>query len=148
MNKVHSSRFRRGSRAALLVLALLAAPAAALAQDAGSTVVQDRPLAEKAALSSTPSFAQGGDPAALAAPRLFHDTNARADMTPSLSRHLLIGSGIGAAAGTLFALAVVSIADCNGPNCPEERVVGVAGHALAGAAVGALAGGVTWLVRR
>ena len=55
-------------------------------------------------------------------------------------RALLLGAAIGAAAGALFALAVVSLADCAGPRCGYERVVGVLGHAAAGGAAGLLVG--------
>ena len=51
-----------------------------------------------------------------------------------------IGAVAGAALGTLFAIAVVSFADCAGPSCSSERVVGIIGHALGGGLVGALAG--------
>lgn len=68
--------------------------------------------------------------------------------TPSLSRHLWTGAGVGAAAGAAFGLWVISIADCGGPNCTTERVVGVAGNALGGAAIGALIGGMVYLIRR
>ena len=66
----------------------------------------------------------------------------------SLRRHLVLGSWIGALAGAAFALAVVSLADCGGPGCTREAVIGVAGHALAGAAMGAVAGALTRLIRR
>lgn len=66
---------------------------------------------------------------------------------PSLSRHLVVGGAIGGALGAAFGLAVVSFADCTGPECTEERVVGVVGHALAGVAVGAVIGGIIYLIR-
>ena len=80
--------------------------------------------------------------------RIADEMHPMAAVTPSLSRHLLIGSGIGAVAGTVFALAVASLADCGGPHCLGERVIGVAGHAAAGAVVGAVVGSVTYLVRK
>lgn len=55
-------------------------------------------------------------------------------------RATLIGAGSGAAVGALFALAVISLADCAGPNCAYERVIGVGGHAAGGAILGALLG--------
>ena len=72
----------------------------------------------------------------------------RTGAAPSLSRHLGVGAGIGAVAGAVFGLWVISIADCGGPNCTTERVVGVAGNALGGAAIGALVGGVLYLIRK
>ena len=66
---------------------------------------------------------------------------------PVLSRHLLFGGGLGAAAGAAFGVAVIGLADCGG-DCASERVVGVAGHALAGAVTGALIGGLVYLLRR
>lgn len=68
--------------------------------------------------------------------------------TPSLSRHVRIGGGIGAVAGAALGLWVISIADCGGSNCTTQRVVGVAGNALGGAAIGALIGGAVYLIRR
>ena len=59
-----------------------------------------------------------------------------------MKRILLVGAIGGALLGTLFALAVVSFADCAGPNCGSERVIGVLGHAAAGAAMGLLLGGI------
>lgn len=55
-------------------------------------------------------------------------------------RAALIGAGSGAAVGVLFALAVISLADCAGPSCAYERVIGVAGHAAGGALLGAMLG--------
>ncbi len=169
----HSLKSGRSSgTAALLLLALLAAPAAAVAQDSGSATtlggisqphLSGTGTAPVATLFGTtapayfPYSSQGDDLSSadgvrarqsLPAPQLLDGVYAIAGRSPSLSRHLLIGSGIGAAAGAAFGLAVISLADCGGPNCSQERVVGVAGHALAGAVVGALFGGVTYLIRR
>lgn len=72
----------------------------------------------------------------------------RAVQAPSLSRHLKIGGGIGAVVGAAFGMWVISIADCGGSNCTAQRVVGVAGNALGGAAIGALLGGAVYLIRR
>ena len=59
---------------------------------------------------------------------------------------------MGASLGLLFALAVVSFADCAGPHCAGERAVGLLGHAAGGAVLGAAAGvlvyGLGWMVRR
>ena len=66
----------------------------------------------------------------------------------SLSRFLKVGSLAGGVLGGLFGLAVVSLADCAGPGCTGERVLGVAGHALAGALLGVAAGGVAWALVR
>lgn len=142
------SLFSRSSRsAALLALALLAAPAAAPAQDraAGGDGTGTPAIGPARASSTSPDVRALRD---LAAPRVLHDARPAAATGPSLSRHLLVGSGVGAAVGTAFALAVFSLADCGGPDCSGERVIGVTGHALAGAALGALVGGVTYLVRR
>lgn len=68
--------------------------------------------------------------------------------TLSLRRHLKIGAVIGAVLGFAFGTAVVALADCSGPHCFGERVMGVVGHGLAGAVAGALAGGAVHLVRR
>jgi hypothetical protein len=71
---------------------------------------------------------------------------------PRLARLLAWGAGVGGLLGSLFALAVVSFADCAGAHCAEERVVGLLGHAAAGAVVGAAAGavvyGLGWAWRR
>jgi hypothetical protein len=61
---------------------------------------------------------------------------------------MLIGVWIGGASATLFALAVVSFADCSGPDCARERVLGVLAHAVGGASGGALLGLMAWAVRR
>jgi hypothetical protein len=42
----------------------------------------------------------------------------------------LAGLTIGVALGGLFGLAVVSFADCAGPDCTYQRVVGVFAHAV------------------
>lgn len=65
-----------------------------------------------------------------------------------LGRAMLIGAGSGAAAGALFALAVISLADCAGPSCTYERVIGVAGHAAGGALLGAALGLVAAAIGR
>jgi hypothetical protein len=78
------------------------------------------------------------------------DGAARPSRRPS--RCWLVGAFAGALAGLLFALAVISFADCAGPNCTEERVVGVIGHVLGGALIGeavwVVAYGLWRLVRR
>ena len=43
---------------------------------------------------------------------------------------------MGGVLGASFGVAVVSFADCAGPNCAYERIVGVLGHAASGAAGG------------
>ena len=53
---------------------------------------------------------------------------------------IAIGAVAGALFGALFALGVIALADCAGPTCLRERVLGVAGHAVSGAAVGGLLG--------
>jgi len=58
----------------------------------------------------------------------------------SLRRWTRIGAVCGGIAGTLFALAVVSFADCSGPHCNRERVTGVLLHLLAGIGVGGAVG--------
>lgn len=168
MITVRSPRFLRTSWTAALLLALSTVPAVALAQDTGpmavlggtgttsalslsaTTALSHPPMAGTVASVEPPFSAVSNtrEPWSRPAPRLLDDAHAVAAQSVSLSRHLLVGSGIGAAAGAAFGLAVVSLADCGGPNCSEERVVGVAGHALAGAVVGALVGGVAYLVRR
>ncbi len=64
-----------------------------------------------------------------------------------IGRWMRIGAWAGRIPATLFALAVVSFADCSGPDCASERVLGVLGHAAGGAAVGALVGLKAWAVR-
>ena len=54
--------------------------------------------------------------------------------------YLTAGAVAGALVGALFALGVIALADCAGPTCLRERVLGVAGHAVSGAAVGGLLG--------
>lgn len=66
----------------------------------------------------------------------------------SWKRYLLLPAALGALLASLFALAVVSFADCAGPGCAQERVLGVAGHALAGALSGLLLGGIVFLLLR
>jgi hypothetical protein len=48
-----------------------------------------------------------------------------------------IGAVIGGVAGGLFAVAVVSFADCSGPHCNRERVLGVLLHLGLGMGIGA-----------
>jgi hypothetical protein len=43
--------------------------------------------------------------------------------------------------GAAFGLAVVLFADCAGPTCARERVMGVALHAAIGAGIGLVLGG-------
>jgi hypothetical protein len=50
------------------------------------------------------------------------------------------GLAIGLALGGLFGLAVVSFADCAGPDCTYQRVVGVLAHAAGVGVAGAIAG--------
>jgi hypothetical protein len=64
------------------------------------------------------------------------------------ARFLLRGAAVGATLGTLFAAAVVSFADCAGPNCDAERVIGLLGHAAGGALAGALLGLLALLLVR
>lgn len=52
----------------------------------------------------------------------------------------LAGLTIGAVLGGLFGLAVVSFADCAGPHCTYQRVVGVITHAAGVGVLGATAG--------
>ena len=91
---------------------------------------------------------------ALLDPRLFPRDNglgSAAEISlarpPSLSTHLVTGAAIGAVAGALLGLAVVSFADCGGPTCNQERVVGVLATTAAGAGVGALGSALVYLVR-
>jgi hypothetical protein len=65
-----------------------------------------------------------------------------------VTRFLLRGAVVGATLGTLFAAAVVSFADCAGPNCNAERVIGLLGHAAAGAVAGGLLGLLAFLLAR
>ena len=65
-----------------------------------------------------------------------------------MKRILLIGAASGAVLGALFALAVISFADCAGPNCASERVTGILGHAAAGAAAGLLLASLVGLAGR
>ena len=51
-----------------------------------------------------------------------------------------IGAAIGAGLGLLFVSAVIALADCAGPACNRERLIGLAGHAVGGALAGALVG--------
>jgi hypothetical protein len=66
------------------------------------------------------------------------EREASAERSP-VSYTKILGS-IGFALGALFGLAVVLFADCAHPGCSYERVIGVAGHAAGGGAIGALAG--------
>jgi ABC-type Fe3+-siderophore transport system permease subunit len=50
--------------------------------------------------------------------------------------------------GAAFGLAVVLFADCAGPTCARERVLGVAMHAAIGLGLGLVLGGVFMLVQR
>ena len=50
--------------------------------------------------------------------------------------------------GAAFGLAVVLFADCAGPTCARERVLGVAMHAAIGAAFGVVLGGAIALLQR
>jgi len=52
----------------------------------------------------------------------------------------LAGLTIGVALGGLFGLAVVSFADCAGPDCTHQRLVGVLAHAAGVGVAGATAG--------
>jgi hypothetical protein len=58
----------------------------------------------------------------------------------SIRRWMRIGAITGGIAATLFALAVVSFADCSGPHCNRERVTGVLLHLLAGVGAGGAVG--------
>lgn len=49
-----------------------------------------------------------------------------------------LGAGVGGTLGALFGLAVVSFADCAGPNCAYEQLIGVLGHAVGGAGAGSV----------
>jgi hypothetical protein len=51
-----------------------------------------------------------------------------------------LGAGVGGALGASFGLAVVSFADCAGPNCAYERIIGVLGHTAGGAGAGGALG--------
>jgi hypothetical protein len=51
----------------------------------------------------------------------------------------LIGLTIGIALGGLFGLAVVSFADCAGPDCMHQRMLGVVAHAAGAGVAGATA---------
>ena len=51
----------------------------------------------------------------------------------------LMGLTIGIALGGLFGLAVVSFADCTGPDCTRQRVFGVVVHAAGAGVLGAAA---------
>jgi hypothetical protein len=55
---------------------------------------------------------------------------------------------MGGALGTLFGLAVVSFADCAGPNCGYDRIIGVLGHAAGGAGGGVALGLLLLAARR
>jgi hypothetical protein len=68
-------------------------------------------------------------------------------LAASLRRWTRIGAICGGIAGTLFALAVVSFADCSGPHCNRERISGVLLHLLAGAVTGGAAGLLLALLR-
>jgi hypothetical protein len=52
----------------------------------------------------------------------------------------LAGLTIGSALGGLFGLAVVSFADCAGPDCTYQRIVGVVAHTAGGGVAGATSG--------
>ena len=63
-------------------------------------------------------------------------------------RWVRAGALVGAAAGALFGLAVVGFADCEGPHCTRERVLGVLAHIGLGLPPGALLGLGAALLRR
>ena len=65
-----------------------------------------------------------------------------------MMRHIRIGAVAGGTVGIAFALAIVSFADCAGPGCGRERVLGVALHAVLGILAGAVVGLVVGAVRR
>ena len=56
-----------------------------------------------------------------------------------MRRLTLEGMTIGIVLGGLFGLAVISFADCAGPDCMYQRVVGVLGHAAGAGVAGATA---------
>jgi hypothetical protein len=134
---------RRIGPALALAFTLLLAPAAASAQQGGAQVpAAGAPTSLAARPASLSELSAGAALAHLPAP-----TN-MVSSQKSLSRHLLVGSSIGAVAGAAFGLWVISMADCGGSNCTQQRVLGVAGLAAGGAAIGALGGGLVYLVRR
>ena len=65
-----------------------------------------------------------------------------------MKRFATIGALLGGLLGTAFALAVVSFADCAGPACGRERVLGVLLHAALGSGAGTLLGALAAWVRR
>lgn len=148
--------------AVALALAALACPLPAWAQEAGTAHAAGPLLSASAPVAALAGDLPGpaawltlppapGEPersrwySAVGAAK-FDRAQARA--ARSLSRHVVLGAGIGAAAGVALGLWVISIADCGGPDCTAERVLGVAGNALGGAAIGALLGAAVYLVRR
>ena len=62
--------------------------------------------------------------------------------------YLKLGAIAGALFGALFAFGVIALADCAGAACLRERIIGVAGHALAGAVLGGVLGGAADLITR
>ena len=65
-----------------------------------------------------------------------------------MKRFATIGALLGGLLGTAFALAVVSFADCAGPACGRERVLGVLLYAALGSGAGTLLGVLAAWVRR
>lgn len=65
-----------------------------------------------------------------------------------MRRWVKIGLIVGASAGALFALAVIAFADCEGPHCTKERIVGLVAHAGLGGLGGSLLGLAAGAMRR
>ena len=65
-----------------------------------------------------------------------------------MKRRAALGALLGALLGTAFGIAGVSFADCAGPACGRERVLGVLLHAALGGGAGALLGALFAWVRR
>ncbi len=54
----------------------------------------------------------------------------------------------GAIAGTLVSILVAGQADCAGPDCIREQALGIFGHAMAAAALGAALGSIAAFAKR
>lgn len=129
--------------AVALALASFALPLPAGAQEAGTARAPGPALSASAPVINEPE--RSGWLSAAGAAEM---DPAQAGAALSLSRHVVLGAGIGATAGAALGLWVISIADCGGSGCTAERVLGVAGNALGGAAIGALLGAAVYLLRR
>lgn len=116
----------------LAVLALAAPPVAAAQQAPAPAPAPSVPAAAVEHASLPTPIPERTHLVALPAAAMEKLPRAALERAPSVSRHVWAGALAGGVAGTLFGLWVISVADCGGPGCTGERVVGVAGMRSAG----------------